>query len=198
MQDRVFKHTEAHKLEDPQRLQWLPPGTILANLQLSPGLKIADIGAGTGYFAIPLAHAVAPGGHIFAVDLQPEMLDLLRNKLGKADAPKNISLHAGDASLLPLQDHSVDLVFFANIWHEIANLDSAIREASRVAVPNGKIAILDWRDDCVPPPGPPQNHRISANRVVTFLGENGCQQVQSTHVAEFSYLVTAILKSESK
>ncbi len=198
MHDRVFKHTEAHKLEDPLRLQWLPPATILGKLQLSPGMKIADIGAGTGYFAIPLAHAVAAGGHIFAVDLQPEMLDLLRNKLEKTDAPTNISLHAGDASLLPLQDRSVDLVFYANIWHEIANLDSAIREASRVAVSSGKIAILDWRDDCVPPPGPPSNHRISANRVVTFLKENGCQQVQSTHVAEFSYLVTATLESGSK
>jgi ubiquinone/menaquinone biosynthesis C-methylase UbiE len=198
MQDRVFKHTEAHKLEDPQRLQWLPPASILENLQLSPGLKIADIGAGTGFFSIPLAEAVTVSGHVFAVDLQPEMLALLRQKLGKADAPKNISLHAGDAALLPLQDHSVDLVFYANIWHEIANLDSAIHEASRVAVSNGKIAILDWRDDCVPPPGPPQDHRISVNRVATFLRENGCQQVQSTHVAEFSYLVTATLNSVSK
>lgn len=198
MHDRVFKHTEAHKLEDPQRLRWLPTATILANLHLSPGMKVADIGAGTGYFAIPLAHAVAPGGHVFAVDLQPEMLDLLRKKLEKADAPRNISLHAGDASLLPLQDRSVDLVFYANIWHEIANLDSAILEASRVAVSSGKIAILDWREDCVPPPGPPSDHRISANRVVTFLGENGCQQVESTQIAEFSYLVTATLKSDSK
>lgn len=194
MHDRVFKHTEAHKLEDPQRQQWMPPATILAKLRLSPGMRIADIGAGSGYFAIPLAHAVARGGHVFAVDLQPEMLDLLHQKLDKPETPKNISLHAGDASRLPLQDHSVDLVFYANIWHEIADLDSAIREASRVAVANGQIAILDWRDDCVPPPGPPGDHRLSVASVVSFLNDNGCQQVQSTHVGEFSYLVTATLR----
>ncbi len=73
MNDREFKHTEAHKLEDPERLKWLPPAEILAHLRLGPGMKVADIGAGTGYFSIPIARAVGALGHVFAVDLQPEI-----------------------------------------------------------------------------------------------------------------------------
>jgi precorrin-6B methylase 2 len=83
MHDRVFKHTEAHKLEDPERLRWLPPAEVISHLRLLPGMKIADIGAGTGYFSIPIARAVGDGGRVPAADLQPEMLELLRQKLSQ-------------------------------------------------------------------------------------------------------------------
>ena len=148
MNDRVFKHTEAHKLEDPERLKWLPPAEILAHLRVGPGMKVADIGAGTGYFSIPIARAVGALGHVFAVDLQPEMLDLLRGKLEQPNAPDNVSLHQGVASQVPLPDRSVHMILYANIWHEIEDLDSTFREAVRISVLGGKIAILDWRDDC--------------------------------------------------
>lgn len=55
MHDHVFKHTEAHKLEDPERLGWLPPADVISRLGLLPGMKVADIGAGTGYFTFPIA-----------------------------------------------------------------------------------------------------------------------------------------------
>jgi FkbM family methyltransferase len=55
-------------------------------------MHVADIGAGTGYFAIPIARAVGVGGKVYAVDLQPEMLDKLREKLTRPDAPRNIEL----------------------------------------------------------------------------------------------------------
>ena len=92
MHDRVFKHTEAHKLEDPERLRWLPPAEVISHLRLLPGMKIADIGAGTGYFSIPIARAVGDGGRVLAADLQPEMLELLHQKLSQEDALGNIEL----------------------------------------------------------------------------------------------------------
>ena len=195
MNDRIFKHTDAHKLEDPERLNWLPPAETIAHLQLRAGMKVADIGAGTGYFSIPIAHAVGALGHVFAVDLQPEMLDLLRRKLAQPGGVDNVSLHQGVASQLPLPDCSVQVIFYANVWHELEDLDSAFREAVRVSVAAGRIGILDWRDDCSPPPGPPQEHRISNGFVVSFLGGKGCRDLVSRHVGRFGYLVTAELAS---
>ncbi len=193
MQDRVFKHTEAHKLEDPERLKWLPPSEVLAHLGFLPGMKVADIGAGTGYFSILIARAVGNLGQVYAVDLQPEMLDLLRQKLSQQASLTNIQLLAGDALKLPLPDRAVDAAFYANIWHELPSHDSAFLEARRVSVPRGKIAIVDWRDDYAPPPGPPQDHRISVEAVVTFLKAKGCQRVLSQHVGQYGYVVTAEL-----
>ena len=143
MYDRVFKHTEAHKLEDPERLRWLPPAEVISHLRLLPGMKIADIGAGTGYFSIPIARAVGDGGRVLAADLQPEMLELLHQKLSQEDAPGNIELVQGEASGLPLPDRAVDMAFFANIWHELPNHDAAFAEAVWFSVLGGEIAILE-------------------------------------------------------
>jgi len=193
MNDRVFKHTHAHKLEDPDRLKWLPPTEVLSRLHLAEGTRVADIGAGTGYFAIPMAAAVGGAGQVLAVDLQQEMLDLLRQKLERADTPKNISLHSGSASQLPLADNSVNIAFYANIWHELDDANSAFREAARIAVAGGSIAILDWRRDKESPPGPPQEHRISAEDVMSFLQTEGCHRVVCYNIGAFSYMVIAEL-----
>jgi ubiquinone/menaquinone biosynthesis C-methylase UbiE len=193
MNDRVLSHTEAHKLEDPQRLRWLPPAEILSHLPLAPGMKIADVGAGTGYFSIPMARAVGESGEVYAVDLQQEMLDFLGEKLAKEGAPGNISLLRGNASHLPLPASAAHLTFYANVWHELENHDTAFAEALRISVSGGKIAILDWRDDVAPPPGPPQEHRISSESLVSFLNTKGCRNVGSRHVGQYGYLVTAEL-----
>jgi len=193
MNDRVLSHTEAHKLEDPQRLRWLPPAEILSHLPLAPGMKVADVGAGTGYFSIPMARAVGESGEVYAVDLQQEMLDFLGEKLAQEGAPGNISLLRGSASHLPLPAGSAHLTFYANVWHELENHDSAFGEALRISVPGGKIAILDWRDDVAPPPGPPQAHRIPNQAVMAFLMTKGCSNVDSRQVGQYGYLVTAEL-----
>jgi ubiquinone/menaquinone biosynthesis C-methylase UbiE len=192
MNDRVFKHAHSHKLEDPERLKWMPPAEVQSHLRLRAGMRVADIGAGTGYFAIPMATAVGASGHVFAVDPQPEMIEKLRAKLDAAGEPKNISLHEGAASGVPLPDGSVDVAFYANIWHEIDDHEAVLREAFRIIVPAGTIGILDWRKDKASPPGPPQEHRIAVDSVVSLLAEHGCCQTVSRNVGSFSYLVTAI------
>ncbi len=193
MNDRVFNHTQAHKLEDPERLKWMPPAEILSRLHIPHGVRVVDVGAGTGYFSIPIARTIGEEGQVLAVDLQPEMLDRLREKLASPEAPKNISLHQGRASALPLADASADLAFYANIWHELDDPDATLREAVRITGPKGRIAILDWRSDKDSPPGPPQNHRISAETVVNLLQTYGCRHVSCYNVGQFSYLVTADL-----
>ena len=130
--NHIFKPSEAHKLEDPARLRWLPPAEVIERLALTPGMEIADIGAGTGYFSIPIARAVTLQGKVFAIDLQPEMLDMLTNKLRHADAPSNICLKQGDAAHLPLPNTSVDLTFLANIWHEFDAPQAVVEAIKRV------------------------------------------------------------------
>lgn len=187
---RVFDPSKAHKLEDPERLKWLPPAEVLQHLALHPNMKVADIGAGTGYFAIPIARTITPG-EVFAIDLQTEMLDMLAAKLRASEAPKNISLHQGGAESLPLADASIDLVFLANIWHEFDDLDAVLRELKRVLKHGGRIAILDWRADLASPPGPPQDHRISSAEVNNFLASNGCTVTESANIGQFSHMVLA-------
>jgi ubiquinone/menaquinone biosynthesis C-methylase UbiE len=191
MHDRVFDPAQVHKLEAKERLLWLPPGEVLGWLELRPGMIVADIGTGTGYFAIPMARAIAPGGRVFAVDLQAELLDVLRGKLGQADAPANIVLLQGTASSTGLADASCDLALLANVWHELDDHAAALAELERMLKPAGRIAVLDWRPDAEHPPGPPIEHRLPASEVQGFFHDHG-KRVDAVHnVGQYSYLILA-------
>jgi len=191
MHDRVFDASQVHRLESKERLQWLPPGEVLGWLELRPGMMIADIGTGTGYFAIPIARAIAPGGRVFAVDLQPELLEVLRKKLAEPSAPANIVLLAGTAGSTGLAAGSCDLALLANVWHELDDYDAALAELTRILKPGGRLAVLDWRPDVERPPGPPLEHRLPAREVQQFLQEHGKRVDAVPNVGQYSYLILA-------
>jgi ubiquinone/menaquinone biosynthesis C-methylase UbiE len=189
--ERTFQAGHAHKLDDPARLEWLPPSEVLDRLAVQPGSMVADIGAGTGYFAIPLARAAGPTGRVFAVDFQPAMLARIRAKLDAADAPANIELVEGSADRTSLPEATCDLAFFANIWHEVDDPAKVIEEAGRILKPAGRLAILDWRSDRRSPPGPPDDHRLAAADVAASLSRNGWRVDTNQNVGQYSYLIQA-------
>jgi ubiquinone/menaquinone biosynthesis C-methylase UbiE len=186
--ERMFRHEHAHKLDDPDREKWLPSAAVVHELGLTAGMRVADIGAGTGYFAIPMARAVAPGGQVFAVDVQPEMLDRLRLRL-EPGVP--VVLVEGDATHTTLADCSFALAFYANVWHELDEQEAALVEAARILEPGGRIAILDWRPDVAQPPGPPLGHRIPVADVEASLEKGGWTVEPARTVGSYSYLVMA-------
>jgi ubiquinone/menaquinone biosynthesis C-methylase UbiE len=191
MNERTFHSINAHRLEDPQRLVWLPPDEAVRRLDLKSGMVVADIGAGTGFFALPFAHAVSPGGMVRAVDMQPAMLRMLEDKLQREGAPANIELREGDATATGLPGGSCDLAFLANIWHELDDRRAVLEEMRRILRPGGRLAILDWRHDAPPPPGPPPDHRVAANEAEATLKCGGWRDVAVRSFGEYSYLLLA-------
>ena len=193
LNERTFHHANAHRLEDPERLTWLPPAEVLAALTVAPGLTVADVGAGTGYFSLPIARTVGPKGKVFAVDLQKEMLEMIREKLTPSEQPKNIELVEAPAIRTTLPGRSCDMVFMANIWHELDDHAGVLREIGRILRPGGALAILDWRHDLPSPPGPPAEHRIPLASVHEVLEGSGWKILLSTTVGQYSYLLKALL-----
>jgi ubiquinone/menaquinone biosynthesis C-methylase UbiE len=188
---KLFDPASAHKLEDPERLTFMPADEVVEHLNVKHGTDVADIGAGTGYFALPLAKAIAPG-KVYAVDVQPEMLKLLDQKLGAPGAPDNIHLVEGDAAATTLPDKSVDLALLANMWHEIDDHGPVLLEMSRILRSGGTLAVLDWRPDVDRPPGPPLEYRISPANVARTLEQDGWRVVKNQAVGTYSYLVIGV------
>lgn len=171
-------------------MTWLPPAEVILALGLEAGESVADIGAGTGYFTLPMANAVGSSGRVYAVDAQPQMLELLRQKLDPA-ANSNIELVQAEADSTQLPASSCDLVYLANVWHEFDDRPAVLREARRVLKDSGRIAILDWRPDVEPEHGPPLAIRLTAQSAVAELAAAGFGGQSQRDIGKYSWLVQA-------
>jgi ubiquinone/menaquinone biosynthesis C-methylase UbiE len=195
MNDRRFDASKAGLLDDPGRLLWLPPAEVIDALAVTIGDSIADIGAGTGYFALPLAQAAGSVGQVVAVDAQTEMLAILRLK-PDAGAVSNIELVHAEADSTGLPNASCNLVFMANVWHEFADRADVLRESQRILKTGGEIAILDWRPDVEHEAGPPLDHRLSASDAVDVLQSAGFAEVKKSNIGKYFWLVQGIMQGE--
>ena len=195
MNERTFHANNAKMLDNPERRTWLPPDQVIAKIGIRQNAVVADIGAGTGYFAFPFAEVVGPGGKILAVDFQPAMLETIRSKLETRERVSNIEIVSGSAAATNLQARSVDIVFMANLWHELDELPSVLVEAGRILRPAGRLAIVDWRADMSSPPGPPDAHRVGLDSVLHNLESHGWNVVDSGLVGSYSHYVVAQLEA---
>ena len=135
-----------------------------------------------------MAAAVGIDGHVFAVDVAPQMLDRLRTRLAEAGAI-NVQCFEGEASSTGLPSGCANVVFMANVWHEFDDHAAVLGEARRLLQPRGRIAILDWRPDAVPDHGPPVAHRIAANAAKASLEGAGLVVHSAGNVGRYSWLL---------
>jgi ubiquinone/menaquinone biosynthesis C-methylase UbiE len=191
MNERTFNPAGIARLEDPERLVWLPQQEVIDTLAVRPGMTIADIGAGTGYFAIPFGRAAGPSGRVHAVDFQSEMLEFLKGKLGDPEAPANIEPAGGSAEQTGLPDASCDVAFLGMVWHELDGHTAVLAEMERILRPGGRLAILDWRTDVTRPPGPPMEHRIAVARTENMLRSDDWTGIASANIGLYSYVTLA-------
>lgn len=112
---------------------------------IKEGMEVLELGPGPGYFTIDLARHLKTGA-LYAVDLQQEMVSKLRRKLERRDVT-NVKTYVADAAQLPLENHSVDLVFAYSVLEEVQDLTQVAREIHRVLRPLGVLAIVQVRWD---------------------------------------------------
>lgn len=188
MHERRFRPSQMHRLEDPDRLNWLPPQEIIARLQIHPGWTIVDIGAGTGYFTLPMAAAVGTAGRIFAVDVSAAMLERLGARLAEAGLA-NVECVEAEACATTLPSGSCDMALLANVWHEFDDHAAVLAEARRILRPGGVLGLLDWRPDVEREHGPPLEHRIAPEAAQRTLQQTGFQIAGPVYRLRFSWLL---------
>lgn len=158
----------AKVFDDPARDAWQKPHEVIVALGLAPDAVVADIGSGTGYFAVRLAHRV-PKGHVYGVDTEPDMVKHLAERAKREGLANLVSLAgAPDDPRLP---EKVDLILLVNVYHHIAAREEYFRKLQASLKPGGRIAIIDFREEA--PMGPPKRERISEERVRSELGRAG-------------------------
>lgn len=154
--------------ENPQRDQWQQPEAVLSRLHLRPGMKIADIGAGTGYFSVRLVrHETAP--LVYAVDISPKMVEFLRERATK-EALDRLRPVQGSATS-PNLPEPVDLVLVVNTYHHIGDRAGYFQKLAPSLRPQARVAIIDWKKES--PMGPPAEHRFSPDQIQSEMGRAG-------------------------
>ncbi len=126
-------------------MDFINPNEILSQIGISESAIAADLGCGSGGWAIPLAK-IADKGKVFAVDIQEEPLSALKSKASLSGV-KNIKGILGNAEekIKEIADYSCDFVLLANILFQAENKEAVIREAKRILSPEGKLLIVDWK-----------------------------------------------------
>jgi SAM-dependent methyltransferase len=170
--------------EDRQRM--LPAESILRAAGVATGQVVVDLGAGPGFFTLPAARLVGAGGHVYAVDVEPSMLDLCRRRAEEAGLTGIETVHSAETQI-PLPDATADRVLIAFVLHEADDVAALLREAARLLRPGGEIAVAEWRK-AEGTPGPPLDHRIGEDDLAGFAAQGGLRPVPTDHRSENYYL----------
>ncbi len=166
-----FPVERRHMLNEGDRQAMLEPERLLDALRLLPGDTAVDVGAGTGFWTIPLAKRVGSTGRVIAVDVEPVMLDEIRT-LAAAERIEQIELIRSEEVRVPVDAGIAAAAVLGFVLHEPADPGAFLREVKRLLAPNGRLLVIDWQK-WETEKGPPVQHRISLAEAKGMVGEAG-------------------------
>lgn len=166
-----MSHEGADWLERPEREQEERPDLLIRGLKLKPGLNVADIGAGTGYFTRRIAKSVAPSGKVYAVEIQQEMLDKLGATL-KSEKITNVVSVLGTEKDPRLPADTIDLILMVDVYHEFSFPKEMLEKMKAGLKKGGKLVFVEYRKE---DPNVPikEVHKMSAEQIRKEAEANG-------------------------
>jgi ubiquinone/menaquinone biosynthesis C-methylase UbiE len=143
---QVMGYEGAAWLERPERESEEQPSKAIAALGITAGQVVADVGAGSGYYTVRLAERVGPTGRVFATDIQPEMLSLLRTRVARARLD-NVELVLSADADPRLPEGLFDLVLMVDVYHELARPQQVLRKLRASLKPDGRLVLVEFRKE---------------------------------------------------
>jgi ubiquinone/menaquinone biosynthesis C-methylase UbiE len=150
-------------LDREEREREEQPEKAIAELNLKPGMFVGDVGAGTGFYSIRVARAVAPSGVVYANDIQPGMLEKL-NANATAQSVGNVVTILGTESDPRLPLGKLDLVLLVDVYHEFSRPQRMLDRIRESLKPNGRLVLLEFRKEDPTVPIRPE-HKMSVEEV---------------------------------
>ncbi|MBI3410214.1 MAG: class I SAM-dependent methyltransferase [Planctomycetes bacterium] len=148
---QVMSHLGANWLERPEREKEEHTSKLLPPLKIKKGDVVADVGAGSGYYTIKLAEIVGPKGKVYAIDIQPEMLAMIKNRM-KGAKIENIELVQNNEKATKLPANSVDLILLVDVYHEFSHPHEMTVDMVKALKVGGRMVFVEFRleDEKVP------------------------------------------------
>jgi len=178
-------------LEDPERDKYQKPHEVMTALDVKDGEIIADIGAGSGYFSLRLARHVGTTGHVYAVDVSPDMTRFLNERIAGAKL-LNIStiLAKPDDPLLP---QPVDRFLIVDVWHHIDDQPGYLALMKKHLKPGGEVVMIDFKKEEIPV-GPPVSMKIAREDLITQMQAHGFTVAKEHTFLPYQYFLVFTVK----
>lgn len=174
-------------LESHDRIANLKMDEIVARLGLKPGNNVADIGAGSGLFEVPLGKAVSPGGKVYAVDIDAGFFPQIKKKADEAHLT-NVQTVLGKYTDPNLPAKNIDLVFFHDVLHHIQDRAGYLKSVVGYLKPSGRVAIVDYEMGQGPHKAAPELE-VSREQLGTWAKEAGLKQVEDIKMFSDRYFL---------
>lgn len=158
-------------LERSEREKEEAPTAAIDLFGIQKGMTVADVGAGTGYFSLRMARRVGPAGKVYATDIQPEMLDRLREK-SQSEGITNIETVLGSEADPKLPPGKMDIVIMVDVYHELSQPQAMLQKIRASLKPDGRLILLEYRKEDPTIPIRPE-HKMSIVEVKTELEGEG-------------------------
>lgn len=162
---RLFPPQDLGLLEGPDREAWQKPDQIMDALGIADGSAVADIGAGAGWFTIRLARRVGPNGIVYAQDVQRQMLEAIRRRVAR-EGLRNVETRLGAGSAPNLPDRSLDAVLVVDVYPEVEDRVTFLRNLTAGLKPGGRLGIVNYKPGRGGPgPAPQESVRVESASV---------------------------------
>lgn len=168
---------------------FIKPLEVLDRLELRPGMRVADLGCGAGFFTLAAAQVVGEKGGVYAVDIQQSALSAVEDKAHLQGYEDIIHLVWADLEVYgstKIDDGSIDLTIVVDVLFQNDKTQNILKEAQRMTSKKGKILVIEWRLKDLPF-GPLPDDRISSHKVKSFAQKVGLKLVDSWDPSPYHY-----------
>lgn len=190
----VDKH--GHKHHGKSSKDILSGDLVLEAANIKNGDKFLDAGCGDGHVSIDASYKVGSDGKVFAIDIYPDSIEILKNEIKKRNIKNIKPLVADITEKLPIEDNLIDLALMANVLHGFVRsgeVDQVMSNIVNVLKPGGIFAVVEFRK-AESSRGPPINIRVSPEDVGDILKKYQFEVVDSYEIGELHYIVRGLLK----
>lgn len=184
---RLFKPEDLGVLESPDRDEWQQPERIMDALRIADGARVADLGAGGGWFTIRLARRVGPNGRVYAEDVQKQMIDAINLRVAN-ERLTNVETILGAVDDPRLPDN-LDAVLVVDAYPAFSDPVTVLRHIARSLAPQGRLGIVDFKLDGVGGPGPPLEERLDPAVIRRDAEQAGLRLLREDTFLRFQYLL---------